>query len=221
MRAMLAPSLASPCTGPGGEETHPCRTAQRRRQGTPTRTTLTQGPFPDPLPPGPGSLPQVTQAQGGARISTWPNTLFRNLLRAPGAEPFCTPGLWSRALPAGRAAFAPDHHSRADAIPTSTRGKAPGPEQRGEMAHSQDVTVPTPGKRSPGQPLPAGSARHKHPACQGHPSTPAAAEGPGGPRQEVFPRSPSFPFFLRLLSSLPSMQPFLPLIHTTDFNSMT
>lgn len=71
--------------------------------------------------------------------------------------------------------------------------------------HSQDVTVALQARVPPGQPLPAGSARHKHPACQG-PPTPPSCWGPGGPRQEGFPRSP-------FISLLPSMRPFLPLIH--------
>lgn len=86
--------------------------------------------------------------------------------------------------------------------------------------HSQDVTVPLQARVPPGQPLPAGSARHKHPTCQG-PPTPPSCWGPGGPRQEGFP-----PLSLHFPSSFAFFPPFLPCSHffhsfTTDFNSMT
>lgn len=176
----------------------------------------TQGPLlPDPLLPLAGQKPSPGDPGPGRGQDTLAQHPCSRLLQTPGARallPLRGSGRGTASLP-GRAAL-PPRSTQAGAMPfhTSTHTEKTGRNNEVKWPHSQDVTVPLQARVPRAQPLPAGSARHKHPHAKGHPLHPAAGTR-RAPRQEGFPALPSFPFFLRLLSLLPSMQPFLPLIH--------
>lgn len=220
--AMLAPfpPASPPCTGPGGEggAPHPPQDSAAGPGGgaPPTRTTPTQGPLlPDPLLPSAGKAsPTGDPGPGRGQDTTWaPNTPCSPQPSADswGPSPSASPGS-RRGTAARQGSICPHDPPKQEPMLSIVHTEKTGREQRGEWPHSQDVTVPSQARVSPG-PAPPPVRRHKHPACQG-PPTPPSCWGPGGPQTGRFPLLPSFPFFLSLsLSSLPSMQPFLPLIH--------